>query len=745
MGVFERIKVNLQNQLRSFVLGEAVVTPSMQGWGVDPSVFAPDEYGNYLAKSNSVYTCATGRADLLITLQPKLYRVAKNGDRTEVTSGKLKDLLDSVNPYWTWRRLLRMTELSMCLWGECFWFLERGPSGKSTPQEIWWGKPSKVTVFPHPEKYIRGFEYEVNAQRLWFDPSEVIWFRFENPIDEYSGLSPLAAARLAADYANDAVRSNRNLFVNGNQMGGIVSPKDNLGSRLNGDQVAEIENQMEKRSRGVDKAHRWHFFKIAMEAQEFGVTPKDAEFLGGLAWSLEEVCRAYKWPLDLVGGQRTYENYGAAMKAAYTHAVIPEATYLASEIMEQLIPMFAGEADLMEFDGSEVDILQEGEGEEWTRAQGQITIGAITINEWRKKKGLEPKPWGDTWWAPMTNMQVEDLMNRPELPAEVDPLPGPPPSSSKDTLDTGGGDEAPVDEAAPSDETTPADGEPVRGKRGVVEFGSKEHEVLWRAFDERASRWEKRFSQAVIKDFERQKESVLAQLENSRSFVSELQLPSTAQQKDAGRSGNFRSAEDVAKDPFGLKKWIKEFRLTARRVLTELVADAAKEGLKEVGIQLVFDVAAPQVIRYIEQQTQRFAKQVNETTWQRLKDSLAEGVEAGEGIDKLKKRVEDVMGERIRSTPETIARTEVIGASNGGRLLAYDQSGVVPRKKWLAALDARTRESHLAAHKKYQAEPIGLHEYFVVGSGRGKAPGQLGVPQEDINCRCMLQPVVEED
>ena len=220
----------------------------------------------------------------------------------------------------------------------------------------------------------------------------------------------------------------------------------------------------------------------------------------------------------------------------------------------------------------------------------------------------------------MTNMQVEDL-NRGETPSRPPPWKG------------GGGDEAPVDEAAPEDE------EPVRGKRGIVEFGSPEHEVLWRAFDERATRWEKRFSQAVIKDFERQKESVLAQLENSRAR-------------------GVRSTEDVAKDPFSLKKWIKEFRLTARRVLTELVADAAKEGLKEVGIQLVFDVAAPQVIRYIEQQTQRFAKQVNETTWQRLKDSLAEGVEAGEGIDKLKKRVEDVMGERIRSTPETIARTD---------------------------------------------------------------------------------------
>ena len=45
------------------------------------------------------------------------------------------------------------------------------------------------------------------------------------------------------------------------------------------------------------------------------MTPKDAEYLGSLKWNLEEICRAYGVPQDLVGGQRTYENVDAAMKA----------------------------------------------------------------------------------------------------------------------------------------------------------------------------------------------------------------------------------------------------------------------------------------------------------------------------------------------------------------------------------------------------------------------------------------------
>jgi uncharacterized protein with gpF-like domain len=98
------------------------------------------------------------------------------------------------------------------------------------------------------------------------------------------------------------------------------------------------------------------------------------------------------------------------------------------------------------------------------------------------------------------------------------------------------------------------------------------------------------------------------------------------------------------------------------------------------------------------------------------------------------------MGERIASTPETIARTEVIGAANGAVLEAWEQSGVVEGKSWLAALDDRTRESHIAAH----GQTVPLDEDFQVGVGSGPAPGQIGEAEEDISCRCTITAVVSE-
>jgi HK97 family phage portal protein len=698
MGLLENLKTGLQNRVREFVLGKALVDPAMSYWGVDPSTYTPEEYGNYIATSNSIYSIVTWRAQLMSTLDLKVFRYVKNQKR-EVTTGRLFELLHKVNPHWTWNRLLQMTDMSLGIWGSAYWFLERGESGKGTPREIWWGKPSQVTVYPDPVNYIRGYEYEVNGQKLWFEPDEVIWFRYPNPIDEFSGLSPIAAARLSVDYANGALKSNMNLFKNGNQMGGVMWPKARILSK---EQAEEIENQVDKRTRGVDRAHRWNFFRFEIEAKEFGVTPKDAEFLGGLRFTLEEVCRAYHWPQDLVGGQRTYENFNAAMRAAYTHSVIPSSKFITDELKEKLLPMFKAEADEIELDDSDIAVLQEMETDAWSREKDQIQLGALTINEWREKKGLEPYPWGNTWWASYTSVPVEELMK------------GESPKAKGESKGKDGDAETQSKEQGAKEETEKGE----RKNKRVIEYGSREHEAMWNAYVRAVEPLEKRFASVVEELLKSQRESVLAGLRNS--------------EVDATRDW---------KNPFNIKEWIKKFRLKIRPIFGFVVEEIGRAALDELKIKSSFDIKQPEVVRFIEQQAQRFAVEVNQTTWDALKKALAEGMDAGEGIDKLKARVEEVMGDRIRSSSETIARTEVSSASNGGKLLAYKQKGVVTRKGWLAALDERTRDSHVAAHREYQ-DGIDLDDDFEVGAGSGPAPGQIGLAEEDINCRCTVFPII---
>ncbi len=707
-----RIIERIRSWARAFILGKAVVDSSEASYGHDESAYSPAEYGEYISTSNAVYACSTLRADTLSGIPLKCYG-KRNGKKSEVSEGPVVDLMRKVNDFWTMNRLMTMTELSLCLWGKAYWAIEKAGN---KPREIWWMKPDRVTVFPHPTNYVSGFEYEplnYDGDPLRFAKDEIIWFRYPNPQDEYSGLSPLAAARLAADMSSAAAKSNMNLFKQGYQPGGFITPPK--GQTLTPDAAKELGLQIDKRFKGVEKAHRWAVLRFEAEMKTATVTPKDAEFLGTLSWSLEEVARAYKVPLDMIGGQRTYENVQAAERAFWYRTMEPESRFIASEIVEQLLPMFGKSGvDLVEFDLTKVPILQEAESERWQREYQQIQVGAVLINEWRESQGKEPVPWGNAWWASSLLAPISDE----EAPVKDENT-----NATKDTNE----------EKQPAEEGNRGIGDKGRKTRGI-EYGSEEHARLWRRFERREGRWEKIIGKAAKELFEGQRESVIARLK----AVEEERRPAGASVQ--GRNGHGeRSLKDVADEPFDMAEWVKKFRLKMRPKIRDTVEEAAKEAIDDLGIDFNFDVDQPMVARFIERRAQRFAKEVNETTWERLRDSLGEGLDAGEGLPKLIERVEMEMGERIRSSGEVIARTEVVGASNGGTLEAWRQTELKGGKAWLSALlPDRTRETHIEAHNRYQAEPIGIDEDFEVGGGSGPHPGAIGLAEEDINCLCTM-------
>ena len=130
------------------------------------------------------------------------------------------------------------------------------------------------------------------------------------------------------------------------------------------------------------------------------------------------------------------------------------------------------------------------------------------------------------------------------------------------------------------------------------------------------------------------------------------------------------------------------------------------------------------------------AKSINKTTLEVLRHELSLGFEAGESIRQLSKRIEGYFTENAKTRAITISRTETIAASNRGAQDRYQKEGV-QKKEWFSAPDARP--THLEAN----GQTVGINDNFRVGAGSGPGPGQIGLPEEDINCRCTILPVIE--
>lgn len=126
---------------------------------------------------------------------------------------------------------------------------------------------------------------------------------------------------------------------------------------------------------------------------------------------------------------------------------------------------------------------------------------------------------------------------------------------------------------------------------------------------------------------------------------------------------------------------------------------------------------------------------VGDELWAETRAALVEGQSRGESVEELAARVTDV-ADVVASRAQTIARTEIISASNAGSiaqmsLIAADGD----LKQWLATGDTRTRESHRLA----DGQAVPLDSTFDVGGSRLRYPGDPQGPADEIvNCRCTL-------
>lgn len=162
--------------------------------------------------------------------------------------------------------------------------------------------------------------------------------------------------------------------------------------------------------------------------------------------------------------------------------------------------------------------------------------------------------------------------------------------------------------------------------------------------------------------------------------------------------------------------------------------------LEELGVvdPSVFSLVNPLVKDAIQESSEKITR-TNETTQQRIRDTLQEGILAGEGIQKLADRIESVFDEADSSRALTIARTETISSANKAKYTAFVASGVVEGKEWLSVQDGNTRDEHRAL----DGDIVGIDKSFKVDNYSTMFPGGFGVAEMDINCRCTVLPVTQ--
>ena len=196
------------------------------------------------------------------------------------------------------------------------------------------------------------------------------------------------------------------------------------------------------------------------------------------------------------------------------------------------------------------------------------------------------------------------------------------------------------------------------------------------------------------------------------------------------------------------KKEVKRMKKVFIPLAGAIIEDASKDAFELVGQDDQIDVDNPEARKFLEENTIKFSSAVTDETNTILRKQLADGIEVGEGIPELRKRVEEVFVGMEKYRSERIARSEVIRATNWATEQAYIESKVVEGKAWLTAMDERV----CTTCGPMDGREIPLKEnYFnqgdvIIGSDGSETIadyGDIGFPPLHPNCRCTIIPIVK--
>lgn len=128
---------------------------------------------------------------------------------------------------------------------------------------------------------------------------------------------------------------------------------------------------------------------------------------------------------------------------------------------------------------------------------------------------------------------------------------------------------------------------------------------------------------------------------------------------------------------------------------------------------------------------------VKDKEWNRkvINSVMLQGILQGESIDKMAQRFEAVGVSNYKSSVR-YARTAITGTENAGRIDGYhraEEHGIKVKKVWLATMDDRTRDSHVAM----DGEECDIDEKFSNGCMHPGDPN-CSDPSEVWNCRCTM-------
>jgi HK97 family phage portal protein len=626
----------------------------------------------------------------------KLYQLKTDGDKEEITSHEILDLLDTPNAAHTGEQFRQLHFTYMNLTGESYLLKMMGNSPLENAAKL----PQALHILPsHSVMFELGADYNSSKIKIGNDEypiTAVIRDINPDPFNPYKGRSIIAAAAASIDTDEQMKEWNRRFFANAARPSATVEVPDTMEDKA----FNRFKRQVEDAATGTENAFKPIILEGGAKMTPYMLSQSDLDFLESRKFSKDEILAMFRLSPAMLGMTENV-NRSNAETAEYVFAkyvVLPRIRQFVQTINSMLVKPFDSTLEL----GFENPVPDDLDAK---RSDAEAGIDKWwTINEVRAMYGMEALPQGgEELYRPLNEVPLSML-------GSVTPAAG--------TTD------APAKEPA----AEPAKGAPEPKKKEPVDPRKLYGDTKAVLYTRHAEAYERRFLITMRQQFNLQEAEVLRNIRK---------LP----------TGKSLKTKDMYDDLINWSNANANVKKAVQPLLTLIVGETGKLAIQDVTSSQDFDPFTDAVQGFYDDRSSNIAADVDAETEKQLKAALAEGITAGETTNELETRVRGVFGNASTMRANRIARSEVARAQGFADVQAWTQSGVVTGKEWFTAEDSTVCP--------WCGEMDGIktdlqETFYDKGDTFTVDDKVLKLDYEDIehpplhnNCRCVLIPITE--
>jgi HK97 family phage portal protein len=335
----------------------------------------------------AVYACVRVLTEAIASLPLITYERMANGDRERARDFSLYRLLhDEPNPLMTSFELRELLVGHLCLRGNAYCFVERD-AGEVVA--LWPLHPDRVTVEVTGRELI--YKHQNDGVEKIYPMTDIMHIRglSDNGI---VGYSPLTLLRDSFGYAKAVNEYASSYFKNDASPGGVLSTPAALSTQA----VQNLRDAWTTGYAGKGKHHRVAILDNDLKWQSIGVSPEDSQLIESQKFSVVEIARIFRVPLNLVMDyeRSTYSNVVEQNRSFLTHTLQPWLSRIEQAVAKSLLT--AAEKERFFIEHLTQDFLRADTKTRFDSYKVAIDAGFLTVDEVRQLENMnaipEPKP-----------------------------------------------------------------------------------------------------------------------------------------------------------------------------------------------------------------------------------------------------------------------------------------------------------------------------------------------------------------